>query len=357
MLIEFITTHRGELIARTRAKVAARSTPNSTPEELLTGVPLFLDQFVALLRDESASTRAAMDESATARGALLGHRGYTAAQVVHDYGDMCQAITELAFLLGATIGTEEFHTLNLCLDNAIAQAITEYIRIHDESKATGEVQRSGAFAHELRNKISAIQLAFLAIQSGRAPTHGSVAAVVTRTLHSMVGLVNRALIEVRLHSPGGIRRQRIALRALLADAGIEGAMEAEAFGVSFAVTPLDREAHVDADPQVLEGALANLLQNAFKFTLPGGHVSLAASVRGDRVEIDVTDACGGLPSAKEEALFGAFQQLGTNRTGLGLGLFLSRNGVAACGGKIRVRDRPGIGCVFTIELPLSPSPS
>jgi len=55
---------------------------------------------------------------------LLQH-GFTVDQVVHDYGDLCQAITKLAVDRGAAIQVEEFRTLNRCLDNAIADAVTE----------------------------------------------------------------------------------------------------------------------------------------------------------------------------------------------------------------------------------------
>jgi hypothetical protein len=64
-------------------------------------------------------------------------------------------------------------------DSAIAEAVTEYTRLRERSMVEGETERSGVFAHELRNRISAAQHAFLAIKSGRAPTNGSVAAIVT----------------------------------------------------------------------------------------------------------------------------------------------------------------------------------
>jgi hypothetical protein len=351
MLVEFIVAHRDELIARTRAKVVLRLAPTPTDAELESGVPLFLDRLVATLRHATSSERAVMDRDATAHGAALLGRGYTVAQVVHDYGDICQAVTELAVERDAPITAEEFHAFNLSLDNAIAEAVTEYMRLHDQAVAAGEVERSGVLAHELRNRLSAAQLGFQAIRSGRAPTNGSVAALVARSHRRLTALISQALVEVRLES-GCVRRQHIALQEIFEEAGTEATVDAESRGASFSVTPMDRRVDVDADPQVLSGALANLLQNALKFTRSGGHVSLAARVVGDRVEIDVADECGGLPPGKAEELFRAFRQRGEDRTGLGLGLFISRKGVEACGGTVRVRDRPGVGCVFTIDLPV-----
>ena len=69
------------------------------------------------------------------------------------------------------------------------------------------------------------------------------------------------------------------------------------------------------------------------------------------MRIEVEDECGGLPTKNLEDLFRAFKQLGTDRSGLGLGLAISQRSVEASGGKLLVRDIPGKGCVFTVDLP------
>jgi signal transduction histidine kinase len=354
MLVEFITANREQLVALARAKVAKRLAPRPTERELTSGVPLFLDQLAETLRHTPSSVTdmtEAIERSAAAHGAALLDLGYTVAQVVHDYGDICQVITELADEVDAPISTDEFHTLNRCLDNAIAEAVTEYARLRERSMAEGETERSGAFAHELRNRVSAAQLGFLAIKSGRAPIGGSVAAVVMRNLQGMAALINRAMVEVRLGA-GNSQRKRIHLHELLKETEIDGAMEADVHGVSLSIAPVDRGIDVHADPQILGGAVVNLLQNAFKFTHAGGRVSLRTSVVAARVEIEVEDECGGLPLGKADQLVNALQQRGSSRSGLGLGLFISRKGVEASGGILRVRDIPGSGCVFTIDMPL-----
>jgi signal transduction histidine kinase len=350
MLVEFILTHREELIARARGKVANRLAPRPTDLELASGVPLFLEQLAETLRLASTSMKLTMDQSATRHGAALLERGYTVAQVVHDYGDVCQAITELAEELSAPITTDEFRTLNRCLDEAIAGAVTEFGRLRDQSAAHAETERSGVLAHELRNRISTAQLAFEAIAAGRAPVGGSVAAIVRRSLQRITALVDRSLVEVRLES-GTIQRRPIRVDRLMEEAEVVATMEAVAHGVALSVAPTAGDIEVEADPQILAGAIANLLQNALKFTRRGGSVTVRTLTVDGRVEIEVEDECGGLPADKREELFGAFQQRGADRSGLGLGLFISRKGVHACGGVIRVRDLPGRGCVFTIALP------
>jgi hypothetical protein len=97
----------------------------------------------------------AITSSAVLRGHDLQRQGFTMAQVVHDYGNVCQVIAELAVETDAPISTEEFRTLNRCLDDAIAGAVTEYGREQNQSALDRETARGSArlgfFAHELRN--------------------------------------------------------------------------------------------------------------------------------------------------------------------------------------------------------------
>src|SRR4029077_20300046 len=102
------------------------------------------------------------------------------AQVVHDYGDLCQAITELAMDLRVPIATEDFHTLNRCLDNAIASAVTEYARQRQEDELSADVTRRGFLAHELRNHLNSAMLAFQVVRSGRVGVTGSTVEVLER---------------------------------------------------------------------------------------------------------------------------------------------------------------------------------
>ena len=138
----------------------------------------------------------------------------------------------------------------MCLDNAIAEAVTEYGRLREHSMVEGETERSGVFAHELRNRVSTAQLAFDAIVSGRAPTGGSVAAIVKRSLQRMSALIDRSLVEVRLDS-GMTRRQRVHLHELLEEAEVVATMEAVVHGVSLGVTPVDHTLDVNVNPQIL----------------------------------------------------------------------------------------------------------
>lgn len=90
----------------------------------------------------------AIGSSATRHGAELSAAGCSVSQVVHDYGDICQAITEIALEQHAPITVEEFHTLNRCLDTAIAEAVTEHTRLTAQTRSHEEVERLGQAAHD-----------------------------------------------------------------------------------------------------------------------------------------------------------------------------------------------------------------
>ena len=96
-----------------------------------------------------------------------------------------------------------------------------------------------------------------------------------------------------------------------------------------------------------------MVQNAIKFTKPGGIVWIRSKAVEIRVSLEVEDQCGGLPSGKAEELFKPFAQEGTDKSGLGLGLTISRSAVSLNKGVLSVRDLPRQGCVFSIDLPLA----
>jgi hypothetical protein len=131
---------------------------------------------------------------------------------------------------------------------------------------------------------------------------------------------------------------------------------AQAKGINFSVTTVDRNVIVEADRPILAAAIANLLQNAFKFTLPGTTVNLRASTTTSRVLIEIQDECGGLPAGAVENLLRPFVQQGRDRTGLGLGLSICVKAVKTMAGELHIRDLPGEGCIFMIDLPKQPPP-
>jgi signal transduction histidine kinase len=358
LLHEFLTTHRDDIIAITREKVARRTAPRPTDWELEHGVPLFLTQLAETLQLElGGAQRPAsgdMAHSAARHGAELRRAGFTIAQVVHDYGDVCQAVTEMAIRLELPITNDEFKTLNRCLDEAIAQAVTEYARQREISLSARGTERLGFFAHELRNLLANALLAYEVLKTGRVGVGGSTGSVLGRNLVALRDLIDRSLASVRLEA-GLIRREQVGLAHFLEEVEAAASMEALASGCQLVVSRPDPSAAIEVDRQLIAAALANLLQNAFKFSRAGGLVVLRADVAAvpGRAQIEVEDECGGMPPERvAEEMFRPFEQLDGDRSGLGLGLTIARESVEVNGGTIRCRNLPGRGCVFTIDLPL-----
>ncbi|MEP7117673.1 MAG: HAMP domain-containing sensor histidine kinase [Acidobacteriota bacterium] len=358
MLHQFITTHRADIIARSREKLTARPWPTATTTELHNGVPLFLTQLADTLRHEVAgvvgqsSSPTPIGATAILHGRELLGLGFTVSQVVHDYGDICQAVTELAIALNAPITTEEFHTLNRCLDTAIAGAVTEHARLTAESRSLEEVERAGLVAHETRDLLNTALLAFEALKRGTVAINGSTGAILARSLTSLRVLVDSSLADIRATARLQ-RREIIGLAPFLHDLTATSGLQAESRGVHLHLVSVEGSLAVLADRQLLTSAVMNLLSNAFKFTRPSGRVVLRASRREDHAVIEVEDECGGIPDRTGDPFQSFGEQRGADRTGLGLGLFIARKAVRAQGGDIYIRNLPGTGCVFSIEIPLA----
>ncbi len=357
MLHKILMENRQELIQRTRAKVSARSAPQATEEELEHGVPLFLDQLAETLKRETTPapfSPTAIDASAMLHGYELLKLGFTVGQVVHDYGDVCQSVTELALEQSLPITTSEFHTLNRCLDNAIAGAVTEWGRQREIDISNEEAERLGALAHEQRNLLSSAMLALQMLKKGTVAIGGSTGAVLTRSLERLRAINDRSLAQVLLAS-GAQTRRRIVLAEFIEEEEVAASMDAMARGIHLTVVRPEDGLAVEADEMSLSLALVNLVQNGFKFTRPSGNVWLRVRATDGRIVIEVEDQCGGLAPGKADEMFAPFTRRGTEGSGMRLGLSIARKAVEANGGKLSVRDLPGKGCVFSIDLPAAAS--
>ncbi len=371
MMHRFLANNRAELIERCKAKVAARPNRSASEDQLANGVPMFLNQLIRTLEAEEAGEHAESLEisgasggdglalsqigvSAASHGASLLILGYTVDQVVHDYGDLCQAITDLAFERDAPFAVDEFRTLNRCLDNAIADAVLEFstqrdarvlLRHTSESK-----ERVGFLVHELRNALSTASVAVSALEFGKLDMSGATGAVLKRSLASLGLLIDRAVAEVRQGMQTD--RQIFSVASFIDDAESAARLEAEVAGCGLLVRPVLQAMSIRGNRPMLHAALSNLLQNAFKFTHAHTEITLHAFAFDGHALIEVHDHCGGLSIGTAERMFAPFTQRSADRRGLGLGLAIARHSVEADFGTLTVRDVPGTGCVFTMALPL-----
>lgn len=345
MLHEFLTENTQEIIKRARAKVATRTNPMPTDDEMKHGVPVFLSQLIDRLRLTTTDSLA-IEASANTHGGELHALGFTLSQVVHGYGDVCQATTQLAEETHAPITVEEFQTLNMCLDDAIARSVTGFQRRRDNAVAHHGTERLEVVAQEMGDQITAGLLAYSILRRGTVGIGGSTGAVLGRSLRALRDLVNYSLAGVRVES-ALLRIDRVSVSKLIAELEVEASVGAELSGLTLVVVPIARHIDVKADPQILSAAIGHLLHNAFRFSCSHGRVEMRATETAERVLIEIEDQCGGLAPGGAAGRFLPSEELKAKD----LGLSISRGSIEAIGGRIGVRDLPGKGCVFFIDLP------
>ena len=357
MLQEFIVANRDEIIGRAKRRVNERTALKSTDTRLEHGVPILLTQIVSALAEARTprlvgwvAPTTEISDTAKLHGHDLLKNGLSVAQVVNCYGDVCQVVTDLASEAAVAISAQEYHVFNNCLDEAVAGAVTAYGQQRERDLAYEGTERLGVLAHEMRNLLSTMTLSFAVIREGKVGLSGSTGAMLARSISGLCALVDRSVAEVRLGA-GIPKLEPISMVEFIEEMQVIGAVHAEGYGLQLTVHPVDRDLVIDGDWQLLSSAVSNLLQNAFKFSRGHGHVSLTTSVAADRVLIAVSDECGGLPPGKAQDLFRPFVQGSADRSGLGLGLAIALSAARANGGDLHVRDIPGTGCVFTIDLP------
>jgi hypothetical protein len=217
MLHEFLTANRQILIARCREKVAKRFEPTESAAAIDHGVPLFLQQLADTLRAEQKThlregtdaeptpATTIIGRAAALHGAELLRRGFSVDQVVHDYGDVCQCVTALAVEQETSISTDEFRTLNRCLDNAIADAVASFGAAHlasIEREADSLQQRLATLTADYRRLIDIAVKSLTAIKTGNIGTNGATGTLLTHALEELSILTERSLTKIHLSSPG-----------------------------------------------------------------------------------------------------------------------------------------------------------
>jgi len=227
----------------------------------------------------------------------------------------------------------------------------------DATTNDGDSQHAHEFlAHEVRNLVNVAILSFEVLNASGAGVAGDKGHVLRRSLNDLRTLINRSLSDMRTtHGRDG--RGAISVGDFINEIEAAATLEAQAKGIRLVVPPVMDGLVVEADRHELGAAVRNLLQNAFKFTRPGTRVDLRVRPSANRVRIEVHDECGGLPGGCPDDLFRPFEQRGRDRSGLGLGLAFSRKVAQASRGTISVRNIPGYGCVFAIDLPRSLGPA
>ncbi len=213
MLHEFLSANRRELIGRCKQSLTARDDRPMDPTAVDNGVPIFLSQLEGILRVEQTTevretaspdpkpAPSDIGRSAALHGKELQRLGFTVDQVVHVYGDVCQAVTGLAVEQRTPISTDEFRTLNRCLDNAIADAVTAFGICSNTSvkaKANTTLERLESFGDEQRRLVDIALSSYAAIKTGNVGLSGATGALLVHALDELRSLPGRIQSDLRL---------------------------------------------------------------------------------------------------------------------------------------------------------------
>jgi len=241
-------------------------------------------------------------------------------------------------------------TRDVTEDKQLASSLMEADRRKDEFLAT--------LAHELRNPLAPIRNAVQLLKSN--PTEEKVRLsreIIDRQVHHMVRLVDD-LMDVSRITIGqvNLRNERVGLKRILDDA-LEAAAPAIEAGKHRLVIDVPGESlKLEGDNTRLSQVFQNLLDNAAKYTPPGGVITLLAEQRGDAIVVSVRDTGIGIPADAQARVFELFTRVHPNdrikTSGLGIGLALAKKLVELHLGSIEVRsDGPGSGSEFIVMLP------
>nr|WKF61382.1 Sensor histidine kinase TodS [Paraburkholderia busanensis] len=218
-------------------------------------------------------------------------------------------------------------------------------------------------AHELRNPLAPMRnvLEILRLKEFADPQLSWSRDVFDRQLQHMTHLVDD-LLEVSRITQGKLelRKQRLELARAMQSAMEAARPTVQASAHHLSVTLPREPLYLDADPTRLSQMILNLLNNAAKYTPPGGSIALSAEREGDEAVIVVRDSGIGIPREHLNSVFEMFSQLAPaldrSQGGLGIGLALVRGLAELHGGTVAAfSEGPGSGSEFVIRLPLSAS--
>ncbi len=251
-------------------------------------------------------------------------------------------------------------------------ATEENARLLEESRRYAEALKRAdlrkdeflaMLAHELRNPLSAISNAIQLFKQSNSPEHHDWARQVIETQIKNLSRLIDDLLDVSRITRGKIRlkKQIVDVRPIFGHAVTSVSALVQARGHELAVEYGHGETALEVDPTRLEQMVANLLNNAAKYSENGGRIRLRTEIRDATFIITVEDTGIGIEPERLPMIFELFAQedcsLARSEGGLGIGLTLIKKLVELHGGSVKAESRGmGQGSTFTLSLPVAPSP-
>jgi signal transduction histidine kinase len=268
----------------------------------------------------------------------------------------------------------EIMAVGVFIDDAIAASVATYVSGRDDDMLRRERERSetlqeanrrkdeflAILGHELRNPLAPIQTSLRVIRSLLVSTHPSVLTsleVIERQSSHLNRLVDDILDLARIgQGRFELKKSRLDLAKILEQAAQAAEPVMKTRRHVFEITCPDERVEFDADPNRLLQIIGNLLNNAAKYTEPGGRVQLGGAREGDSVVIRVRDNGMGIPPEMVSRVFELFAQVEESKPysqgGLGIGLTLVQRLVEQHGGTIVCESEgEGTGSEFIVRLP------
>jgi two-component system, OmpR family, sensor histidine kinase KdpD len=288
---------------------------------------------------------------------VLGSHGFAPSS--SERADMTAAIDEVTTLAldGTSLPANERGLLN---------AYAAYAKVMDERRCArvAEVERHhlaetdrtrtallAAVSHDLRSPLAAVKVAVSSLRSTdiawSAQDEADLLETIEESTDRLTALVGNLLDMSRI-STGTLR---VSQAAVPLAAVVRTAILPLGGGDRIEVD-LDEDTEVLADPGLLDRVIANVCENALKYTPHGARIRIDAATATDLVTVRIADSGPGVPDRDHTRLFAPFQRLGDvpGQDGVGLGLAVARGFTEAMGGTISTEDTPGGGLTFVLEL-------
>ena len=249
------------------------------------------------------------------------------------------------------IERDEYDVSSKAIQKHLSEEISEHLKT--KVSVTTRDELIAILSHDLRNPIGAISTSAELLQMEiKEPSHKNLIELIKRNANTAIQLI-QDIFEMENISQGNfdLKLERHNLLLLLKECIESFAHAAAAKKLTLELLPADDVVEVVFDRGRLWQVISNILGNAIKFTQESGRIVISLKATSDEAHISIADNGPGIPADKLDEIFNRFSQIASkNRTGLGLGLYISKIFVEAHGGKIHVDSTPGKGSTFHIIL-------
>jgi PAS domain S-box-containing protein len=360
-IVSYVNPAFARFVGRERKELIGRPFAEAVPEGTENGCLALLDRVFRtgipenLAEQEHRHTQAGAVYWSYAVWAILGADGLPAGVMIQ-----VADVTETAVFRQQAIAMNEAllvsatrqHELTGVADSLSAR-LQAAVKVRDHFLAV--------LSHELRNPLAALSngLQLLKMAGAKPATAESSRAMMERQVKQMVRLVDD-LLDISRITTGKLelRKEWVDLAAVLSDAVEASRPLIDGGGHELTVALPPEPILLDADPIRLGQVFLNLLNNAAKYSEPGGHIWLSAAREGSDVAIRVRDTGIGIPASHLPHVFEVFVQVDTTwqraQGGLGIGLSLVKEFVVLHGGRVEAHSAgPRKGSEFVVRLPVA----